>query len=93
MLVDLRSEVPPILLIDLSRKILRHESDCARVHIQCIDVMLCKEPDSQPRILANQSSARTQLSDQQLQHRRLTSSVRAYNSDSRIELNVQIHIP
>lgn len=81
-----------VFLVRLSWVVLGHEANRTCTHIQGIHVMLGEEANTQLGLLVDEALGGLKLASQQFQHGRLTSTVWSNNSDTRIELDIELDI-
>ncbi|KAI6748571.1 hypothetical protein HG530_015344 [Fusarium avenaceum] len=81
-----------VLLICSSGVVLGHETDSAIGEVKGIDVVLSKESNSEARMLRDQTRGWVQFANEKLENSCLTSTVGSNNSDSRIQLNIQVNV-
>lgn len=88
----LRSQMSSVLLIRLSWVVPGHEANRTGSHVQGIHVMLGEETNTQLGLLVDETLGGLKLASQQFQHCRLTSTVWPNNSNTRIELDIELDI-
>lgn len=81
-----------VFLIRLSWIVLGHKAHWTSTVIKRIHMMLGEEGDTQPRVLVDETLGRLELANEQLKHRRFTSTVRSNNSNTRVKLDVEIDV-